>query len=1249
VRLKMSYITDIHSLSKFTSNDITKRISSSSNKLVDDIKNLFKNDVGFKQNVTVDGNLTVNGATVSINTDSYSAEKLDLIGTNNAPILKIRELSEEGNIVEIYKDTDLVIVVDNLGKLTTSNIAVYGDLTAEGNINDVTSSELGHLKGINYNIQTQLDNKQDILTVGNGINIVDDTISVDESQLSISSKQDVLTAGSGINIVDDTIYVDESQLSISSKQDVLTAGSGINITDDTISVDESQLSISSKQDVLTAGSGINITDNTISVDESQLQDGKTIETIETFEIEKSLNINNANLRAHYKFKTEETKHIDSGGRGFHLIMNEYVTHKYETSVTKFLNKGYIGTQRNGTLRTPGKNDIHFLHQPTVFRDVTDFSISFWLKSDTAFGAGHNGIFRIYRGNTSFMRLRTNNSGGSLLVQYPGSNTSPYGYFWTSFPNWKEANTWYHIVVTFQKLSSGNVKIVVYLNNVASVATDDKVVWYDLDVDDYFSITPDESQHQNCKKDISDLRIYSSVLSPAEVSILYNLNSYTNNIILDNPDKLYVFDVKTPISVKMLVIGGGGGGGANGGGGGGGGEVMYYTNDSVAWKTGNQMTLNTGQYQIFIGRGGNGANSTSIEYGERGNDTIIKIKKDGEIFLIAGGGGGGASSFFTGNSSLLNSSSRGGGGGGGSMKSGNHNPGISQDTNGGNGGIGIPGWSGGGGSGVVNLIDNSGGSGANNAYGGYGINADIGGSYRPIGGGGGGAPSFYADRGSPGNHGGGEAASRYSTAALQGVDGSGGGGGGGGAWTNSSAYIGGNGGSGICIISWTNEELNNNFEKGGLTTALLNIDNWGVVSEETNLQFYYKNLLKSSIQSTDGQYINFTGKHSCKSYSLDLYDDDKIGYIVSSTGNYQSMNSIYHKSNIKQNIDKENWDALPIVELSTVKNDKRVFGVITGYEDVNQKRTQNNGYMINIYDKEIYDNRLHIAGIGEGGIYVSDFNGSLQNGDYITTSDIPGIGMKQNENFLCNQTVAKITMDCDFNPVKIPIKILESSNYEKITSNIEMIEIITPIYSSNYTRRYKNIYTSNIYDTNTSRYITLGSNILESEHLNIDINYDISYTSNRKIKLPIYSSDDIYSNLFPYELKESSNYDINVSNIVVDKTISYNYYHNNTIEEEYVIYTSNIVVETSNVKVYEKLYIIDYDEIEEPNIVLNKVNVENFYYTNLLDQNGEEVSDTAYEIKYIDLTGNTRTCNDYISDSNNDIYRMAFVGCTYHSS
>ena len=41
------------------------------------------------------------------------------------------------------------------------------------------------------------------------------------------------------------------------------------------------------------------------------------------------------------------------------------------------------------------------------------------------------------------------------------------------------------------------------------------------------------------------------------------------------------------------------------------------------------------------------------------------------------------------------------------------------------------------------------------------------------------------------------------------------------------------------------------------------------------------------------------------------------------------------------------------------------------------------------------------------------NQNLENGDYITTSTIPGYGQKQTSSQLHNYTVAKITHDCNF--------------------------------------------------------------------------------------------------------------------------------------------------------------------------------------------------------------------------------------------
>jgi hypothetical protein len=47
------------------------------------------------------------------------------------------------------------------------------------------------------------------------------------------------------------------------------------------------------------------------------------------------------------------------------------------------------------------------------------------------------------------------------------------------------------------------------------------------------------------------------------------------------------------------------------------------------------------------------------------------------------------------------------------------------------------------------------------------------------------------------------------------------------------------------------------------------------------------------------------------------------------------------------------------------------------------------------------------------MWVCDYSGSFENGDYITTSPIKGLGMRQDDDILHNYTVAKITQDCEF--------------------------------------------------------------------------------------------------------------------------------------------------------------------------------------------------------------------------------------------
>jgi alpha-tubulin suppressor-like RCC1 family protein len=113
------------------------------------------------------------------------------------------------------------------------------------------------------------------------------------------------------------------------------------------------------------------------------------------------------------------------------------------------------------------------------------------------------------------------------------------------------------------------------------------------------------------------------------------------------------------------------------------------------------------------------------------------------------------------------------------------------------------------------------------------------------------------------------------------------------------------------------------------------------------------------------------------------------------------------------------DALPVLSLSSKPRDKTAFGVVS-------LRTNYGGPAPDPTDAQLArqleegDQRAEINSVGEGAMWVCDAGGPLEAGDYVTTSPVPGYGMRQAEPYLVNFTVGKMTMDCDFNPALIPV-------------------------------------------------------------------------------------------------------------------------------------------------------------------------------------------------------------------------------------
>jgi len=200
----------------------------------------------------------------------------------------------------------------------------------------------------------------------------------------------------------------------------------------------------------------------------------------------------------------------------------------------------------------------------------------------------------------------------------------------------------------------------------------------------------------------------------------------------------------------------------------------------------------------------------------------------------------------------------------------------------------------------------------------------------------------------------------------------------------------------------------------------NANHWHLFnSNNDHFRFVFNGVAKGYVDPNDANaQMNFTGQH--RTFIKDIPFTRAIeleGLIVSADNNkYIKMSGgIEAGSNaITTN------ESLPIVSLSATANDKKCFGVISASEDP-ENRTEQYGAFGTNFDKEKGDTRVYVNSVGEGAIWVTNINGSLESGDYITTSNVAGYGQKQDSEFLANYTVAKITMDCDFSPVTQPIQ------------------------------------------------------------------------------------------------------------------------------------------------------------------------------------------------------------------------------------
>jgi hypothetical protein len=174
---------------------------------------------------------------------------------------------------------------------------------------------------------------------------------------------------------------------------------------------------------------------------------------------------------------------------------------------------------------------------------------------------------------------------------------------------------------------------------------------------------------------------------------------------------------------------------------------------------------------------------------------------------------------------------------------------------------------------------------------------------------------------------------------------------------------------------------------------------------SNLHFITNTFRIAGNMRTDGNVIiagnlvvygtigSFTGAHLVPfdevffNSNPSCIQEEDIGRVVSSTGTIQSV---------------EINNALPYVLFTSIPRDPCVYGILSGLS-----KTNVSGVIQNIDFK--------VNSVGEGGLWVTNENSSLRNGDLLCTGTCPGYATRQTspENIFTNYTIGKILMDCDF--------------------------------------------------------------------------------------------------------------------------------------------------------------------------------------------------------------------------------------------
>jgi hypothetical protein len=481
-----------------------------------------------------------------------------------------------------------------------------------------------------------------------------------------------------------------------------------------------------------------------------------------------------------------------------------------------------------------------------------------------------------------------------------------------------------------------------------------------------------------------------------------------------------------------------------------------------------------------------------------------------------------------------------------------------------------------------------------------------------------------------------------------------------------------------------------LERNGTT------DRWTFAQDTYGSMCFFYNTARKGylLQGGTDSNVNFTGQHRTFIKDIPFTRAEELeGLIVSADNNkYIKMSGGIE---VGSNAITTN-ESLPVVSLSTNANDKKCFGVISTSEDP-EKRQEVHGNFVSDQEKELGDTRVYINSVGEGAMWVTNINGSLESGDYITTSNVPGYGQKQDSEFLANYTVAKITMDCDFDPVTQPIQIIKKElanvNYwVKTTYSNVSLEEYSNLADENRTTEDETYYTKDVelkYTYKPTVTVTSEdpwddvsiwpSDATYAEWSNLEANvqntYTLTYMQNdfdstryEKTTVSNVSGDDVWDtvDISPYiSYDEWSNLEANVQNTFtitymqsVTTTCTEEAFSNLTVEEQNtytLVYTKTVTEEVSEPEGAEEHTRTIYKKVERNETKTEPTEDADEWVldvrqelVNILDEHGQlqweddpsGATEKAFKIRHLDASGAQ-------TDEANAVHIAAFVGCTYH--